>query len=171
MKFGCDIDMKIMIRKALDEDKNNYIEFVTKLSEFSRSNHREESKYDNYERVLDAIKKRAKKIFDNRNEDSLILIVFIEDKAVGYAQAKIYDEEKVADNGTGRVGLFDELYIDDSARGFGIGKKLLDEVVNWFEARSIKRIKLHAYSWNEKAKKLYEDNGFVEYAVSYEKFI
>ncbi len=163
--------MDIMIRRALDKDKSNYIEFAMKLSEFNRSNHKAECKYDNYEMVLGAIKKKSEKIFDNRNEDRLILIALIKNKAVGYAMAKIYEEEMVADNGTGRVGLFDELYVDDSERGFGIGKRLLDEVMNWFKGKDIKRVKLHAYSWNEKAKKLYEDNGFAEYAVSYEKFI
>ena len=33
------------------------------------------------------------------------------------------------------------------------------------------RINLHAYSWNNNAKRLYERNGFNEYAVSYETFI
>ncbi|WP_432666186.1 GNAT family N-acetyltransferase [Wukongibacter baidiensis] len=163
--------MDIIVRKALEKDRSNYVKFAIKLSEFNRSNHREECRYDNYDMVLDAIKRRSKKIFDNRNEDCLILTALIEDRAVGYAMAKIYEEEMVADNGTGRIGLFDELYVDDSARGFGIGKMLLDEVMNWFKERDIKRVKLHAYSWNEKAKKLYENNGFSEYAVSYEKFI
>ena len=35
----------------------------------------------------------------------------------------------------------------------------------------ISRVKLHAYSWNDNAKKLYERNGFREYAISYETFI
>lgn len=163
--------MDIILRRALDKDRNDFIEFVMKLSKFSRSNHGIECKYDNYDMVLDAIKNRAENIFDNRNDECIILMAFIEDKAVGYAMAKIYEEERAADNGTGKLGLFDELYVDDSSRGFGIGKRLLDEVMNWFKEKDMKRVKLHAYSWNKKAKKLYEDNGFTEYAVSYEKFI
>lgn len=37
--------------------------------------------------------------------------------------------------------------------------------------KGVNRVKLHAYSWNNNAKKIYERNGFKEYAVSYEKFI
>jgi len=163
--------MNIKIRRASEEDRNDYIQFAINLSKFNRSNHKEKCKYDNYGMVLEAIKKRAERTFDCRDEDCLILIALVNGEAVGYALAKIYEEEKVADNGTGRMGLFDELYIDDSARGLGIGKKLLSEVIAWFKTRDIKRIKLHAYSWNKKAIKLYEDNGFVEYAVSYNTFI
>jgi len=35
----------------------------------------------------------------------------------------------------------------------------------------VNRVKLHAYSGNNNAKKIYEQNGFKEYVVSYEKFI
>ena len=62
----------------------------------------------------------------------------------------------------------DELYLDAKARGHGLGQKLLDETMRWFESKGISRVKLHAYAWNETAKALYERNGFKEYAVSYE---
>ncbi len=161
----------MLIRKAEDKDIESYIEMVTKLSKFNRINHPEECKYDEYEKILDSIRRRANETFINRGKDIHILIVECDSKQVGYALAKIYNEDSGADNGTGRMGLFDELYLDEDARGFGIGQKLLDEVINWFKSKGISRIKLHAYSWNENAKKLYNKNGFLEYAISYEKFI
>ncbi|TCL62079.1 acetyltransferase (GNAT) family protein [Hydrogenispora ethanolica] len=69
------------------------------------------------------------------------------------------------------MGLCDELYLNERARGLGIGKRLLDEVLRWMKERGIARVKLHAYSWNRRAQKIYEMCGFEEYAVSYEKFI
>jgi len=77
----------------------------------------------------------------------------------------------MADNGTGRMGLFDELFVDAVARGLGVGQKLLDKTISWMKEKGINRIKLHAYSWNNQAKRLYEKKGFREYAVSYEIFM
>ncbi|WP_082075335.1 GNAT family N-acetyltransferase [Desulfosporosinus sp. I2] len=130
-----------------------------------------ECKYDDYELVLSSIRERAETTFKTRNEDTLILIAEIDGIPLGYALGKIVEQEETADNGTGKMGLFDELFVDVSARGFGIGRKLIDNVTHWMEEKGISRIKLHAYSWNNNAKRLYEKYGFKEYAVSYEKFI
>ena len=69
------------------------------------------------------------------------------------------------------MGLFDELFVDAVARGLGVGQKLLDKTISWMKEKGINRIKLHAYSWNNQAKRLYEKKGFREYAVSYEIFM
>lgn len=163
--------MKVEIRQAEDKDKDTFVNFAVKLSNFNRTNHSDESKYDNYEMVMDAIKIKAEETFNSRNKDTLILIAELEGNPVGYALGRIFEEEEIADNGTGRMGLFDELFLDDAARGYGLGQKLLDETINWMKDQGINRVKLHAYSWNNHAKKIYEKNGFKEYAVSYEKFI
>jgi len=163
--------MKVEIRQAIDSDRDIFIEYAVKLSNFNRNNHANECTYDNYESVINAIKKNAMETFNSRNDDTLILIAKLEGTPVGNALGRIFIENEAADNGTGRMGLFDELFLDDAARGHGLGQRLLDETVNWMKERGIKRIKLHAYSWNDQAKKLYARNGFKEYAVSYETFI
>ncbi|WP_408608995.1 hypothetical protein [Alkaliphilus pronyensis] len=38
----------------------------------------------------------------------------------------MYEEDAAAENGTGTMGLFDELYINEIARGVGLGQKLID---------------------------------------------
>ncbi|KAB3538544.1 GNAT family N-acetyltransferase [Alkaliphilus pronyensis] len=43
--------------------------------------------------------------------------------------------------------------------------------MSWMKGQGINRVKLHAYSWNIKARELYQRNGFKEYVVSYEAFI
>lgn len=163
--------MEIVIRKALDEDINVFIEFSVKLSKFNRSNHSIEYKYDDYGLVLNSIRIEAEKAFINRDENTLILIALIDRKPIGYALGKIYEAEKTAANGTGKIGLLDELYVDEVARVSGIGKKLIDEVIRWLRGKGISRIRLQAYSWNKNAKRLYEKYGFKEYAAAYEKHI
>lgn len=163
--------MNIKIRRATDSDKNIFIDFTVKLSKFNRSNHSEECKYDDYESVLNSIRRKAEETFSNRNQNTLILIAELENKPVGYALGRIFQQDETSDNGTGLMGLLDELFVDDIARGFGLGQKLIDEIMEWMKKRGVNRVKLHAYSWNKHALKIYEKNGFKEYAVSYEKFI
>jgi GNAT superfamily N-acetyltransferase len=166
-----DKSMEIKIRQAVDNDKESFINFTVQLSKFNRSNHDTRCKYDNYQLVIDSIRNKAKETFYNRDEHTLILVAELDNKPVGYALGRIFEEDNAADNGTGRMGLFDELFVDDTARGFGVGQKLLDETIKWMKENGINRVKLHAYCWNNNAKKLYEKNGFKEYAVSYETFI
>ncbi|HYK72166.1 MAG TPA: GNAT family N-acetyltransferase [Pseudoneobacillus sp.] len=163
--------MIVEIREAVDSDKDIFIEFAIKLSNFNRKNHSDECKYDHYELVMNSITKHAEETFNSRNDDTSILIAELEGKPVGYALGRIFVEDVKSDNGTGRMGLFDELFLDETARGLGLGQKLLDETIKWMKEKGINRIKLHAYSWNHHAKRLYERNGFKEYAVSYETFI
>lgn len=160
-----------MIREATDSDKNIFIEFSLKLARYNRNNHRDECKTDNFDLVLNSIKIKAENTFSNRNEKTLILIAEQDEKAAGYALARIFKEESTADNGTGRTGLFDELFVEEWARGQKIGQKLTSRVMEWFKTNGIGRIKLQAYTWNKTAQKFYEKNGFREYAVSMEKFI
>ena len=163
--------MKVEIRQAVDSDKDIFIDFAVQLSKFNRNNHNSECKYDNYEFVINSVKRNAQVTFNSRNEDTSILIAELEGKSVGYALGRVIEEDETADNGTGRIGLFDELFLDETARGIGLGQKLLDETIKWMKKKKINRIKLHAYSWNNNAKRLYERNGFREYALSYETYI
>jgi len=161
----------VHIRQAKDSDLDYIVSFVKKLSTFNRKNHSITSKYDDHEPVLRAIAERTQTAFRNRDESSLFLIAEDNQSPIGYVFAKIYEETQVADNGTGKMGLLADLFVDEAARGIGLGQTLIDKTMEWFRSKGIRRVKLHAYSWNKAALKVYEKNGFAEYAVSYEKFI
>ena len=163
--------MDAIIRHAVDSDKNVIIDYAVKLSMFNRNNHNKECKYDNFELVIKSIQIRTKEKFNNRDENISFFIAELEGKPVGYVLGRILEENEISDNGTGRIGLLDELFVNETSRGIGLGQKLLDETIKWMKTKNINRIKLHAYSWNNNAKRLYERNGFNEYVVSYERFI
>ena len=163
--------MKVSIRSAQDADKNRFIELSEKLSQFSRERHSNACKTDDYQNVLEAIRNKAEQTFLQRDDDMEILMAEVEGKVCGYALGRIIHEEPWVDNGTGRMGLFDELYLDESTRGLGLGQEMIDKVMSWMKQKGITRVKLHAYSWNTHAKRIYEQNGFREYAVSYETFL
>ena len=161
----------IQIKKAIIEDKNTFINFTVELCEFNRNNHPSQNKYDDFENVVYEVKEKARKTFDQNGDDVLILIARIDSVPAGYALGRIYDEETYADNGTGRIGLLDEIHLNSSARGQGLGEKLIRELLKWMKDQDVNRVKLHAYTWNTKAREIYKKIGFHEYAVSYEKFL
>jgi ribosomal protein S18 acetylase RimI-like enzyme len=162
---------EISIRQAVDSDLENFIEFSLKLARYNRSKHSEACKYDDFEQVLCAVKAKAENLFKNRGNGIMILIAELDHKPVGYALGRIVHEEKTADNGTGKTGLFDELFVDEVARGFKLGQQLTDGIMTWMNANGLTRVKLHAWSWNTTAIALYERNGFIKYASSFEKYI
>jgi GNAT superfamily N-acetyltransferase len=161
----------MIIRVAEQRDKIELLKLVESLSKFNRENHEPECKSDAYYIVLSAIRERAEMRFDTDDKNIRILVVETDGRLVGYAIGEIYEESLTSDNGTGKIGLFDELFLAEEARGCGLGQKLLDEIMIWFKNNKINRVKLHAYSWNKHAKEMYKRNGFSEYAVSYEKFL
>lgn len=163
--------MEIVFKIAEESEKDTFVKFGLMLREFNRQNHNEQNKYDNFEEIKKQVTLSLSKTFEARNLNTFIQFAYLNNQPVGYVLAKIYEEDSEADNGTGKMGLLDEIFVHDSARGHGIGQKLIDNAICWLKENNIHRVKLHAFSWNKGAKKLYEKNSFAEYAVSYEKFI
>ena len=164
--------MSVTVREACEKDEAIFLELTSCLSQFNRHRHDDRSTYDNYTQVLESIKNKALKTFESK-DDERIHLIFAEynQDIVGYGLARIYDEELTADNGSGETGLIDELFVIDSVRGQGIGQLLLNNCIDWLKKSGIRRIKLHAYSWNDAAQHMYEQNGFTAYAVAYEKWL
>ena len=151
----------ITLREARENDKEIFVELTSALSRFNRQHHDEKSTYDDYSQVLEAIKSQALKTFENRDDGrTYIILAEYHQDIVGYGLAR-----------TGQIGLIDELFVSASVRGKGIGHMLLDDCMEWLKRTNIQRVKLHAYSWNDSAKWIYERKGFKAYAISYEKWL
>lgn len=54
----------------------------------------------------------------------------------------------------------DDLIVNKKYQGKGYGKKLLLYAINKMQNLKVEKITLHVAKWNEKALKLYENNGF-----------
>lgn len=64
-----------------------------------------------------------------------------------------------------------EIAIDDSLRGQGLGKKVLEEVIEYARGKNLKRVILDADFRNHGAKRLYEKIGFKEFNKKRVKFL
>ncbi|MBZ4191797.1 GNAT family N-acetyltransferase [Niabella beijingensis] len=60
----------------------------------------------------------------------------------------------------GRVAFLDELYLNDRARGKGYGKYAVNFVKEYAAENGLKVIFLEVEHHNERARRLYESNGF-----------
>jgi ribosomal protein S18 acetylase RimI-like enzyme len=60
----------------------------------------------------------------------------------------------------GRVGLIEDVVVDESCRGRGIGKSLLSQLLQWAEESGLKRVQLLADCDNQPALDFYQKEGW-----------
>jgi ribosomal protein S18 acetylase RimI-like enzyme len=86
----------------------------------------------------------------------LVLVAVVEGKVIGYAGIK-----RAGTTFTRHVGVFStEVHPDHQRRG--IGRALLRASVEWAKSRGIERLELFTRADNDRARALYESEGFVE---------
>ena len=68
-----------------------------------------------------------------------------------------------------RTLYLDDLCINESRRGEGLGRRLYDEVIRLAEAAGCDRITLHAWNFNQKAFRFYEKLGMTPLVTTMEQ--
>lgn len=81
------------------------------------------------------------------------MFVAVDDSFVGLVGAYVPDDD-------GPVELV-SMWIDPSARGAGVGRQLVEEVVRWAGQRDAREVRLWVTRGNDTAVRLYERCGFV----------
>lgn len=92
------------------------------------------------------------------NPKAVVLVVEVENKIVGYSFLCL-EESSLVDIAGEAVWLHD-IYIDESVRGMGAGKLLLDASIDAAKNLGSQVLMLQVAAQNEFAKKLFEANGF-----------
>jgi ribosomal protein S18 acetylase RimI-like enzyme len=103
-------------------------------------------------------------------DTTLALVAFYKNEPVGYALLfikKITYSPFVKDSFSSIH--IDQMGVNESFRGKGIGKKLMEEVRNIAKERGVSRIQLSVWSDNAQARRFYENLGFEPYLVYMEK--
>ena len=154
----------VEIKEAAEEDVKILLEFSRKLNEFERK------LYPNYRR-FELDKEKIEKFFRKRikREDSVFLIAWANGKPVGMAYAWIvksflfFKEEK--------YGYIGEVWVEEGFRRKGIGRKLVEKIIEWFKSKGIKWIRTDVLSKNKRAFKFYEKLGFKEFQKELEVWL
>ena len=90
--------------------------------------------------------------------DSLVLVAVRDDRVAGYAYAAMeplsWKELRDA------AGFIHDVYVDEDARGGGVGAALVGECVRWLVGRGAPRVLLWTAAPNAAAQRLFERLGF-----------
>jgi len=92
---------------------------------------------------------------DSESSKNLCLVAVVGDRIVGFSRCEGSPLKRLAHKVTFGVGVSKEFW------GYGIGKALLQESIDWADANGIRKIALEVLETNEKAIQLYKKMGFL----------
>jgi ribosomal protein S18 acetylase RimI-like enzyme len=95
-----------------------------------------------------------------KNNDIFLVVSECNEKIVGAILYKIEKNPEDTLLNERKYGYIEEMIVSEAFRGKGIGKKLLDYVINGFQIKNIKEIEIDVWEKNEIGLKFYEDQGF-----------
>ena len=106
------------------------------------------SKYENF-----TFEKRCESIYKKAQKGIIKLDVLLDsDKAdyVGYCLSSI----------EATLGEIESIFIEKEYRKFGLGDKMMNNALKWFESNGIKNIEINVVYANDEALPFYERHGF-----------
>jgi diamine N-acetyltransferase len=103
--------------------------------------------------------KRIESIVQKDDHDLKITIVVDGPRYLGYCISSIEN----------RKGEIDSIYLEDDLRGRGIGRKLIEEHINWLKEKGCSKIRLAvSYGHEDTVRDFYHRMGFFERLISFE---
>ena len=99
-----------------------------------------------------------------RSSKSLFLIAEIDNKPIGCGVGVI---EKTFGNWCiyKKRGYIGCMFVEKNYRRKGIGKEIMKQLINWFNSKKIKFIKVSVYANNQKTINAYRKYGFKDYIL------
>lgn len=91
------------------------------------------------------------------NDKGVVFLVLEEEKVIGCIHTMI-----VSRLAEGTCGEVVSLVVDESTRGKGTGKLLLDESINWLKMRGQTKVRIRCNTTREEAHKFYSHLGYTE---------
>ncbi len=95
--------------------------------------------------------------FDGKDEISEHLLAYLDDKAVGTTRIRYLDDQTVK---------IERLAVLSTARGQGIGKKIMENALSFIASKNIREVVIHS---QEYIKGFYQKLGFVEEGEIFEE--
>lgn len=93
------------------------------------------------------------------DEKRLSLIGEDDDMIIGYLMAEVLEREPFFQP----VGCIDEAYNLPAYRGMGIGSRMFDRAMQWFEHRDVSYVLVDTHSFDKEAVRYWEGRGFEEF--------
>lgn len=85
----------------------------------------------------------------------VVVVGTLDDVVVGYAAATT---DALRDGAV--LGVIGDLFVEDPARGVGVGEALMDQLLHWFRQRGCRGVDAFALPGNRATKNFFEESGF-----------
>jgi GNAT superfamily N-acetyltransferase len=109
---------------------------------------------------------------DVAEEGGLILIAENEvGRAIGWAVVHEADDDCYVLEAERRYVYISELYVDQAARGSGVGRALIQACEAWAGTRGIKVMQIGVLPGNTRAERVYREAGYAHYAYQLRKYL
>jgi ribosomal protein S18 acetylase RimI-like enzyme len=96
------------------------------------------------------------------SEDSQVLMALDRGEAVAYSIAQVCKRPPMILQT--QFGFISDLGVGSDYRRTGVGQKMLNKILEWFESRRIRRIELQVLSHNQAAVSFWTKHGFETFA-------
>lgn len=138
------MENRLKIRKAAPEDVKVIFELIKELAEYEKLLHE----------VKTTVTDLQKALFD-KNSSVQVLIAEFNDLPVGYALFFFNFSTFL-----GKTGIYlEDLFVKPTFRNKGIGKSLLESVIQIAKERDCGRVEWSVLDWNQPAIDFYESRG------------
>ena len=98
-----------------------------------------------------------------RSKQAKVMVVEAEGKVVGCGFGEIQKDVQWSINkNVGYIGL---MYVEQNARGKGVGKMIITALLDWLKEKNMKDVRLRLYNENEDAHRAYRSYGFQDFIM------
>lgn len=150
--------MNIDIRPAIIGDLESILKLNKALFDYETNFNTEYNLDWTYSEV-------GRSYFTRRIEEDKNIALVAEDngEVVGYIVVTLYSQPFLKEN---PIAELENMFVDESYRGKGIGKRLVEKAKRLAKEKGAKRFKVEAAAQNEKAIKFYKSCGFEDFDVT-----
>ncbi len=142
-------NLRYVIRSAIEKDAKNLSELRLQIDGETENLDREKGEAYIDESGFKQIIKE-----DTESISNLFLVAEVNDSIVGFSRCEGNRLKRTSHKVEFGICVLKEYW------GYGIGKNLLKETIDWADSNDIKKITLSVLETNDKAIKLYEKYGF-----------
>ena len=121
---------------------------------------------ENYDSTLVSnwpLTNEGKLYFEDLINNHYVIVAILNDEIVGYLAGTINEKGSYEEI---QYGEINNMLVKDECRGYGIGKKLINNFKDYCRENNIYNVKVETSAKNENAINFYKKNGFEEFNIT-----
>jgi GNAT superfamily N-acetyltransferase len=153
--------VSVSVRPARAEDRDFVLATAVELASFGPPEWRTP------EEIVEGEAKTLRAFFDAGRPGSALLVAEEKGTPLGFAYLETL-RDYFLDEEHGHIGI---LAVTKEAQGRGAGGSLLEAAEGWARSRGLRRVTLHVFERNARARAVYDRRGYRPESLKYVKFL